>query len=253
MTENYIDQYFALAADVLGQVARESGAGMRQAAEAVATAVEQGGMLLLFGSGHSALVAKDAAYRAGGLSPALAIDDVADGDLERIEGVAKYLVSRYTLTAGSVLIIISNSGINPVPIEMALLAKAGNITSVAITSVTHSQSVPARHSSGKKLYEVADITIDTHNARGDAAIQLPGLPFKSGAMSTMIGTAIVQAITVQAAGLLIERGIEPPLWVSANIPEGDTHNNKLLARYRPQIARYQMATLPEFIRKAGDK
>lgn len=253
MTHNAIDPFFSTAVDLLGQVARESGEAMRQAAAAISHAIQQGGMLYLFGSGHSHLIAKDAAYRAGGLAPVLVIDDVADGDFERIEGVAKYLVSRYTWLPNSVLIVISNSGINPVPIEMAMIGKAGGLTTVAITSVQHAQSVEARHSSGKKLYEVADIVIDTHNTLGDATMTVPGLAQKTGAMSTVLGATIVQAVTVQAVALLLERGVEAPVWISANLPDGDTHNNRLLELYRPRLGRYQMATLPAFIRTAGDK
>jgi uncharacterized phosphosugar-binding protein len=249
--DNYVDQYLTFAIDLLQRIARDSGAAIRQAAEAVANAIEHDGMFYLFGSGHSALAAKDSAYRAGGLAPALAIDDVAEGDAERVEGLAKYILSRYDLRPNSVIAIISNSGINPTPIETALLTKQMGLSVVVITSLVHSQSVASRHSSGKKLYEVADIVIDTHGAAGDAAIQLPGSELKSGATSTVAGSAILQAITVQAAALLVERGLEAPIWVSANVPGGDTHNNRLLERYRPRLARYQMAVLPAF--KSADQ
>jgi uncharacterized phosphosugar-binding protein len=244
---DFAEQYLSTAISLLQTIERESKPAIQQAAQAVAEAIEKGGMFMLFGSGHSALIAKDASYRAGGLAPVLAIDDVADGDAERVEGVAKYLMARYEFREGSVLAVISNSGVNPVPIEMASLARSGGLKVIAITSLTHSQSVPSRHSSGRKLYEVADIIIDTHSAAGDAAIALPGFPWKTGATSTIAGSAIVQAIEVHAAGLLAERGIEPPLWVSANLTEGDAHNNELLQRYRPYLARYQMATLPAFL------
>jgi uncharacterized phosphosugar-binding protein len=241
--ENYIEKYFSYVTDLLEQVARESGPAIQQSAEAIADAIQHDGVLLLFGSGHSALIAKDAAYRAGGLAPALQIEDIADGDAERTEGLAKYILARYDPRPGSVIAIISNSGINPVPIEMAMLSKAAGLKVIAITSLTHSKAVPSRHSSEKKLHELADIVIDTHSAPGDAAIQLPGGPLRSGATSTAVGSAVLQALTVQTAALLIERGLEPPVWISANLPDGDAHNSKLLERYRPQLVRYQMGSL----------
>jgi uncharacterized phosphosugar-binding protein len=241
--ENYTGKYFSFVIDLLRQVADDSGPAIRQAAEAVANAIAQDGLFLLFGSGHSALLARDAAYRAGGLAPALAIEDIAEGDAERMEGLAKYILARYELRPNSVLAIISNSGINPVPIEMALLAKEAGLTIIAITSLTHSKAVPSRHSSGKKLYELVDIVIDTHSVPGDAAIQLPDTALKSGATSTVVGSAVLQGITVQAAALLVERGHEPPVWVSANLPGGETHNAELQARYRPHLVRYQMAAM----------
>jgi len=249
---NFVESYLANAIRLLQAIERDSGQAIHQAAEAVADAIERGGMFVLFGSGHSALTAKDAAYRAGGLAPVLAIDDVADGDAERVEGVAKYLIARYEIRAGSVMAVISNSGINPVPIEMAMIGQAGGLKVIAITSVAHGRAVSSRHSSGKKLFDVADIVIDTQGAPGDASIEVPGFPYKIGATSTVVGATIIQAITVQAAGLLVERGIEPPVWVSANVPDGDAHNNALLERYRPFLARYQMATLPAFL-GAGHK
>jgi uncharacterized phosphosugar-binding protein len=239
--DNYAQQYFTFLTDLLKTVAAESGAAIQQAAEAVANAVERGGLFMLYGSGHSALLARDAAFRAGGLAPALAIEDIAEGDAERLEGLAKFILARYELRSDSVLAIISNSGINPVPIEMTMLAKESGVTVIGITSLAHSKAVPSRHSSGKKLYELADIVIDTHSVPGDAAIQLPGSARKSGATSTVVGSAILQAISVQAASLLAERGHEPPVWVSANLPDSDTYNTELLTRYRPRLVRYQMA------------
>jgi uncharacterized phosphosugar-binding protein len=139
-----------------------------------------------------------------------------------------------------VLVIISNSGINAVPIEMAMLCRDKGMTVVAITSLAHSQSVASRHSSGKKLFDAADIVIDTHGVSGDAALDVPGSPHQTGATSTIIGCAIVQAITAQAVAMLAERGEAAPIWVSTNMPEGREHNHKWLRRYRTRLARYQL-------------
>ncbi len=242
---DFVEMYLNGVADMLKAILSESRPAIHEAAQGVAEAITRGGSFLLFGSGHSALIARDAAYRAGGFAPALAIDDIADGDAERLEGLATYILARYDLRPESVIAVISNSGINAVPIEIALIARDAGLKVIAITSLAHSRAVPPRHSSGKKLFEVADLVIDTHSAPGDAAIALPGTPYRSGATSTIAGSAIVQSITVQAAALLAERGIEPPIWVSANLPEGDAHNKALLGRYRPSLVRHQMAQHPQ--------
>ena len=239
---DYVEQYFSTALDLLQTLARESAPAMRRAASAIADAIAADKDLLLFGSGHSALIARDAAGRAGGLMPALQIEDVADGDAERLEGMAKVILGRYDLRPGSVIVVISNSGINAVPIEMALLAKDAGLTVVCITSLAHSRSVTSRHSSGQKLYEVADIVIDTCNIPGDTALDLPGGELRSGAMSTLLGSAIIQAVTTQAAALLAERGIEPPVLISANIPGGDAHNRALVERYWQRLTRHQISS-----------
>jgi len=194
----------------------------------------------LFGSGHSALVARDGAGRAGGLVPAVLIDDVIDGDAERIEGMAKIIAGRFALDTGGVLVVISNSGINAVPIEMAMLGKEKGLTVVVITSLTHSKSVETRHSSGKKLYDVADIVIDTHGTRGDVVLNVPNQEYQTGATSTMVGCAIIQAMTAQAVAIMAENGKTPPILVSANVPEGTEHNHTLLKKYQKHLARYQL-------------
>jgi uncharacterized phosphosugar-binding protein len=239
---DYVDQYFTLAVERLQTLARESGDAIHRAAQAIADAIANDHDFLLFGSGHSALIARDAAGRAGGLVPALQIEDVADGDGERLEGMAKVILGHYQLRAGSVIVIISNSGINPSPVEMAIMAKAAGLTVIVITSLAHSQAVQSRHSSGKKLYEVADIVLDTHGVPGDAALELPGTPARSGALSTLLGSAIIQALTVQAAALLAERGIEPPVLISANVPGGDAHNRALVERYWPRLVKHQISS-----------
>lgn len=236
---DYSRQYFSLAIDTLQQVAEQSEKAIQQAAQAIAEAIANDRQLFLFGSGHSALVARDAAGRAGGLVPVSVLEDVIEGDAERLEGLARIIAGRYALSEGSVFIVISNSGINAVPVEMAMLGKALGLTVVAITSLEHSRSVESRHSSGQKLYNVADIVIDTYTVRGDAALAIPGCPYPTGATSTMVGCAIIQAITVQVVALLAEKGIVAPVFVSANIPEGRDHNRELLTRYRSNLARYQ--------------
>jgi uncharacterized phosphosugar-binding protein len=236
--ENCIEQYFSAVIAQLQQVMHESGDAIYAAAEAVANALENGKDYMLFGSGHSALIAQDGVWRAGGLAPAIFIQDIADGAAERIEGMAALTLSRYNLEAGSVMLVVSNSGINPNPIEIAMVSKAAGLTVIAITSLAHSKSVQSRHSSGKKLYEIADIVIDILGVPGDAVVDLPNSDLKSGATSTAIGSSIIQAIATQAAALLAERGIEPPVLISANVPQGDAHNEKLRARFRPRMVRY---------------
>jgi uncharacterized phosphosugar-binding protein len=237
---DYSTQFLAFAIETLQKIMDESDIAIREAAQAVADAIADDHLMYLFGSGHSALVARDGAGRAGGLVPALLIEDVIEGDAERIEGMARIIAGRFALEAGGVLIVISNSGINAVPIEMAMLGKDKGLTVVAITSLTHSKAVETRHSSDKKLYEVADIVIDTHSARGDAALQIENAPYPTGATSTMAGCAIIQAITAQTVALLAERGMTPPILVSANVPEGTDHNHALLQHYQARLARYQL-------------
>jgi len=237
---DYSVRFLEFAIETLQKVIDESNEAIGRTAQAIAQAIVNEQLLFLFGSGHSALVARDGAGRAGGLVPAVLIEDVIEGDAERLEGMAKIIAGRFALDAGGVLIVISNSGINAVPIEMAMLGKEQGLTVVAITSLAHSRAVESRHSSGKKLYDVADIVIDTHSVRGDAALEVPNSSYRTGATSTMVGCAIIQAITAQTVAILAKKGQTPPILVSANVPEGTEHNRALLQRYQSRLARYQL-------------
>jgi uncharacterized phosphosugar-binding protein len=238
-----IDEYFETCVSQLRTVASESGGSMEAAAGVIADCLARDQAFYLFGSGHSALIAREAFWRAGGLAPAMPIPDPMAGDAERIPGFGATLLGHYNLQDGEVLIVISNSGINPLPIEIALEGKARGLTIVALTSIDHSSSVSSRHSSGKKLMEIADIVIDTHGMAGDAAVDLPGSELKVGATSTVVGAAIIEAITSRAAEIMVERGLEPPVLISANTPAGDAHNRALAERYRKRLVRYEVPTV----------
>lgn len=216
---------------------------IRRAAELVADAIAADKIFYLFGSGHSAFIAGDAYWRAGGLAPALPIPEPLGGDAERLPGFAAVLLGHYQLQAGSVIIIISNSGINPLPIELAMECHQLGLKVVAITNKEHSAAVPVRHAGGKKLMELADVVIDTHGVPGDAALTLPGTNIRVGPTSTAVGTTIIQAIVAEAAGILQERGIQPPVIISANLPEGDAWNRKLAEKYRSQLVRCEISTV----------
>src|SRR5258708_5880499 len=138
---DYVEQYFAYAINNLNTVVRESGDAIRKASEAVADAIEHDKDFLLYSSGHSALIAREATGRAGGLIQALLVEDIADGDAERLEGMGALIIARYVLQAGSVIIIISNSGMNPVPIEIAQIADEAGLTVVAGTNLAHMRSL----------------------------------------------------------------------------------------------------------------
>ena len=238
-----INAVFEVCIEQLRAVQNSESEAIQAAAKLVADAIAGENGFFLFGSGHSAFIARDAYWRAGGLAPALPIPDPLAGDAERLQGIATILLAHYNLQPGGVMIVISNSGINHLPVEIAFQAKASGLSVVAITSRQHSGQVPARHPSEKKLMDIADIIIDTHGAPGDAALKLPGSTLRLAPTSTIVGSAILQAVTAQAAALLLERGIEPPVIVSSNLPHGDASNRKLALRYRTKLVRYEVPTV----------
>ena len=238
-------RYLEMLAAKIDQVKTSEGEAMAKAAEAMADAVTGGGMIYVFGCGHSAALSMDIFYRAGGLmlvQPIFAERTLLHhrpvtetSEWERKEGWAPRLFEESGARAGDAMIVLSTSGRNGAPIDMALAAKQAGLRVIGVTSLAYAGSLPSRHSSGKRLHEIADIVIDNHSAPGDAEVALPGLEQKVGPMSTGVGSAILQALVVETAANLLVRGETPPVFVSANLPGGDEHNEKVLARYRERI------------------
>ena len=234
-----IDQYGEVLQRVLREIFSDERDAIERTAQLAARSIASGGVLHVFGTGHSHLIALEAYGRAGGLAAVNAILDFGltpfnrgrDGTLERLHGYADIVVETEDLRQGEVAIVVSNSGINAVPIEFALACKARGLTTVALTNLNHSRASDSRHVSGSKLYEVADIVIDTHGVAGDAAVDLDGTR-SIGPTSTVAAAAVVNAITARIAQLLVEQGEPSPVLVSQNLPGMEDHNRALMDHYR---------------------
>lgn len=223
------------------------------AAELVVQSLTAGGVLQVFGTGHSRSFAMEIAGRAGGLVPAnkIAIPDLAfygdltpaqvmDPHLERDPSLAAQLLAVHDIHPEDVFIICSNSGGNGSTVELARLVKERGHRLVAVTSMDHTSKITSRHPSGLRLFEVADVVIDNRGAFGDAELPLP--PEADGqergavlATSTVTSTLIAQMLITEVCGRLLEVGQEVPILISANIPTGDAHNDRLRARYGPRV------------------
>jgi uncharacterized phosphosugar-binding protein len=217
---------------------------IQRAAELIAAAIADDGIVFTFGTGHSHVIAEDVAYRAGGLAPVDAMNEpsltghqkvMQSEYMERVEGMAEVMLNYYGLSEKDVLVVISNSGRNAAPIEMAKGAKARRVPVIAITSLAHSKGTRSRHSSGKKLYQFADVVIDNGCPKGDCVMQLEGLAQPVGAGSGVAGMFILHSIMVQTIQNLLERGIDPPVFRSGNLDGSDEFNSQFLQRYKGRI------------------
>ena len=235
-----IKRYFNHAQNMLEQVLEQELPNIQKAAEFVTESCKNGGKFYVFGSGHSHMVAEELYLRAGGLAlvhgilPAeLMLHEMANKStyLERIEGYSKALVELYKVEAKDTIMVISNSGRNAVPVEMCLAAKETGAKVIAMTSMKHSVGCTSRHSSGKKMYEIADVTIDNCGEPGDAAFPIEGLDTTIGPTSSITGITIAQALVCQVVDNLVKAGIEPPVFKSSNVDGGDEHNNRMFDKY----------------------
>ena len=180
----------------------------------VGETVAKGGIVHTFGSGHSAAIAYEAHGRAGGLAAVSAIIDPLRGLAEKVEGYGPALMAPVRLGENDSMIVRQNG-----------------LKVIAITSVAHSISVSSRHSSGKRLLDLADVVIDNMGEPGDASIAMEGFDIPVGPTSTITGAYIMNEIIIAAVGWMLERGVDPPVFKSANLDGSKEHNAGLRERY----------------------
>jgi uncharacterized phosphosugar-binding protein len=242
-------EYFTLLGGVLSRIEMGQMPSIRSAGELVADSIAQGGILHTFGSGHSHMIAEEAFFRAGGLAPVNVILDerlvflkgaAESTRAERESGYADLLLQREDIRVHDVAIVISNSGRNAVPIEVALGMKARGVTVIAITNLKQSSRSTSRHISGRRLFELADVVIDNCVPEGDAAVDLPGSSHRIGPMSTVAGAAIINAVVIEAVDRLQKLGLPIPVFSSANVETAsDSAMQSMIARWQSRVRLFQ--------------
>lgn len=239
-----IHTYMEKIDQLLKHVTQNEANTMAQAAEQIATALQTDGVLHLFGSGHSHILAEELYYRAGGLVPVNPIlheplmlheGALKSSEMERKEEYAKEFMAEQDIRPGDVFMVMSTSGRNAVPVDVALLGKEKGAYIIAVTSIMYSQSQPSRHSSGRRLYEVADLVLDTHIPKGDALMSHDHVDVNFAPGSTVIGAAMLNAVVADTISRLAEAGIEPPIFLSANVKGGDERNRLLIEKYGERV------------------
>ncbi len=239
------DAYFEQAIAALQNVMETQREVMGQAAAVLAEAIAAGKSLYAFGASHSFILTEELVYRTGGL---MLINPIyphgmnlfvrpmtLTSQLERVPGLGATLLKGSPIQAGDVLLIASTSGRNAVVIDMAMAARALGATVIGITALAYTRDVGSRHPSGKKLAELCDLVIDNGAPYGDAAVEIPGFPQRVGPLSTVTGCAIVNALAADVVARLVERGVTPPVFLSANLDGGDAFNARLLAENKHRI------------------
>lgn len=213
---------------------------IEKAAHLMADAFVAGHKVFATGSGHSHMLAEEFYGRAGGLAfvvPILTTEltltehPTKSSHLERLSGYAGILGELYGISAGDVVLVASNSGRNAYPVELALYAKEHGAAVVAITSKAHSAASPSRAPCGKRLMELADVTIDNCGVLGDAALTPEGLSSAMFATSTVTGALIAQLLSLLTAQYIQAAGVNVPVFASFNADGGPNRNDDYFAQY----------------------
>lgn len=247
-TSDFVNQSLLPVVDTVIERLREiittQNAEIQAASELFAKHIQRGNLIHVFGAGHSHMLSEELFFRAGGLLSFNALLDsdlmlhvsaIASGDYERNVDYAQVLLDKYLIDSSDAVLVISYSGINPVPIEVARLCKSRGLSVVALTSIQASQASPARHPSQQRLCDIADIVLDNVGPPGDASLYIPGLDTPVCGLSTIIGATILQSVVYATIQQLHHAGYPAPILRSANASNDETVNAELLQIYRHRL------------------
>lgn len=251
MTAVY-EQYSCKILSLLKEISDKEGKRIKKAGLFIAEALSKDKLVYVYGTGgHSYMGAEEMFYRTGGIVPVNAIFDpgvslsfgaTRSTFIERQPGYAKGVLEYYGVDEGDILVVVNAYGINGVTIDAAMEGKRRGANVIAITSSAFAKFIPsdhpARHPSKKNLFELdeVDVMIDNHMPLGDAVVDLEGLrEVKIGPSSTIVNAFAINCMVVSAIEAMLEMGLEPPVWMSSNMPGGDEQNMKHIVKYRGRL------------------
>ena len=238
-----VNKVFEIGLSVICKIRETQSEKLDMAGRMIAKAHLNGHKFFVTGSGHSHNVAEEFYGRAGGLAFPIPImtteltleeHPTKSSYIERLPGYASILAELYGVSEGDIVLITSNSGRNAYPVEMALCARERGAKVIAITSINHSSKVDSRHSSGKKLMDLADIVLDNCGAEGDSSLKMDGMKTSICPTSSMANAFLVQSMVAACCDEMLKNGVEPPVFISLNSDGNETVNDELFAKYTRQ-------------------
>ncbi|WP_421102738.1 sugar isomerase domain-containing protein [Sporosarcina psychrophila] len=238
-----MNAYFKEIESLMKKVIQEEQQSVEKIAAEIMKRLSRGGIVQLFGSGHSHLIAEEPFFRAGGLVPvrpiiieSLMLHNGASqaSTNEKDPEFTQTFAGQLDIRSEDVVIIISTSGRNVVPIDVAYIAKESGAYVVSLQSLYYNASEqPSKHHSGNRLEDVTEAVLNTHVTVGDGLLLSEGTPYAPA--SGVIGNMLLHATFSRVIGMMIESGIEPPIFKSANLDGSSAHNEQMIATYSKRI------------------
>jgi uncharacterized phosphosugar-binding protein len=245
MTAHAALEYFERTTQLLQGIRETQVEPVGRAADICANSIARGGLVFLFGNGHSRMMCEEMTPRQGCYAGFFALVELALSNhasivganglraplhLEKYEGYAEQILKGFRFGPNDAFVVISTSGIRPVVVEMARGAKDRGMPVIAMVSRKHCEQSPAAHSSGKKLIDFADVVLDNQCPPGDCVLELEGLEWRTGPVSTVTGAMLINMLRCETAARLLDRGVKPVLLPSHQFV-GNTSAEEQLERF----------------------
>lgn len=250
------ERWLAVAAETIEKVRTTQLAACQRAADVFAATIARDRLVHVFGSGHSRMNTEEMFPRIGSFPGFHPIAELAISNhvgvvgpnglrqamfLEKVDGFGRVILQQFKIHPGDAFLIFSSTGINGVVIEVALYAKKMGLPVVAVTSVDHGNATASRHPSGRRLMEIADITIDNCTPAGDAVVEIPGIPYRVGPSSSIGAIAVVDTLKVLTAEKLVELGVVPEVLTSPHFVGSSVGDEQLERVYEEHFRRVRQA------------
>ncbi|MCP4141457.1 MAG: SIS domain-containing protein [Chloroflexi bacterium] len=235
-------RYLRAVTELQSQVIESQHTLLLDIAKRMAEAIQRDQRIFIFGTGHSHLLAEEAFYRAGGLANVVPILSehfmlhnlpALGSRIERTPDLANMILDRYAPEAGEILFVVSNSGVNHLPVEMALQARKREMFVVGISSFAYACEAPLSDL-GLRLDQAVDFALDNGGFPGDALLEMDELNWRVAPSSTIVNSLIWNGLVAETAHKLQEQGITPPVYISLNVDGAAEHNQALLEKWRPR-------------------
>lgn len=238
-----LEAYTAMLTDQLASLADQRDA-INAAATAIADTIVADGLVRIFGTGHSHIIAEEMFYRAGGLA---AVDPILieglllhagaelSTTLERTAGLGSVIFEQLGARPEDTLIVVTNSGSNVIARELVERARGLGMVTIALVSAAAASSAASRVTGATRADQLADIVLDNRGMPGDAVLEVEGVDVAMGPTSTVMGAAIVNIVAMTAASIAASRGVQPAVFTSSNVAGGEERNRAALAAYRARV------------------